>query len=91
MSSLGGGDGVVCSAFELPSIRALYPTLYTVVPGIRLEGAASDDQARVMTPAQAHAAGANAIVMGRPIIESKNPRKTVEAILKDLSRLEISA
>jgi orotidine-5'-phosphate decarboxylase len=86
-----GADGVVCSAWELESLRASYPTLYTVVPGIRPEGADADDQARVMTPAQAHAAGASAIVMGRPITESQDPRRTGERVLKDLSTLEISA
>jgi orotidine-5'-phosphate decarboxylase len=86
-----GIDGVVCSAFELPSIRKVFPNLYTVVPGIRPVGADAGDQARVMTPLQARQAGASAIVMGRPITESSEPRKVVEAVLKDLSVLEISA
>jgi orotidine-5'-phosphate decarboxylase len=84
-----GADGVVCSAFELPEIRRLYPGLYTVVPGIRPEGFASGDQARVMTPAQARAAGAHAIVVGRPITASADPRQAVESIIKDLIETEI--
>jgi orotidine-5'-phosphate decarboxylase len=86
-----GCDGVVCSAFELEDIRARYPGLYTVVPGIRPEGMAANDQSRVMTPGQARAAGAHAIVMGRPITESKDPRKVVEAVMKELSVQRLSA
>jgi orotidine-5'-phosphate decarboxylase len=86
-----GTDGVVCSAMELPHVRSQSPGLYTVVPGIRPLGAAVDDQARVMTPAQARAAGAHAIVMGRPITEAKNPRLVVESVLKELSSQAVSA
>jgi orotidine-5'-phosphate decarboxylase len=86
-----GADGVVCSAMELAQIRKLSPSLYTVVPGIRPEGSASNDQARVMTPSQAHLAGASAVVMGRPITESPNPREVVENALKELSSQAVSA
>ena len=79
-----GADGVVCSAFELPEIRKTFPSLYTVVPGIRPEGSAAHDQARVMTPLQAHQAGASAIVVGRPITEASDSRAATEAILRDL-------
>jgi orotidine-5'-phosphate decarboxylase len=81
-----GADGVVCSAFELKQIKALHPHLYTVVPGIRPEGSDANDQARVMTPGQAHEAGAHAIVMGRPITESPEPRHLVESVLKKVGR-----
>jgi len=80
-----GANGVVCSAFELPLVRAKQASLYTVVPGIRPMGSSVGDQARVMTPAQASCAGANAIVMGRPITASPNPRLMVESVLKELS------
>ena len=86
-----GADGVICSAMELESLRERFPSIYTVVPGIRPEGFDSHDQARVMTPSQAHRAGANAIVMGRPITESRDPRSVVENVLKDLSVSAISA
>lgn len=86
-----GVDGVVCSALELPSIRTAYPGLYTVVPGIRPEGAAANDQVRIMTPAQARQAGASAIVMGRPITEAQDPRAVVESVLRDLTLLQVSA
>jgi len=80
-----GVDGVVCSAMEVDLISARYPSLYTVVPGIRPEGSAAQDQARVTTPALARKMGAKAIVVGRPITESKEPRKMIEMLLKDLS------
>jgi orotidine-5'-phosphate decarboxylase len=86
-----GTDGVVCSALELPALRKSFPGLYTVIPGIRPEGVAANDQARIMTPAQARQAGASAIVMGRPITESSNPRSVVESVLKDLSVQRVSA
>lgn len=89
-----GADGVVCSALEVSEIRALYPTLYTVVPGIRPAGTSANDQARIMTPAEARAAGASAVVVGRPIIEASlpgGPRAMVESILKELSAEPVSA
>jgi orotidine-5'-phosphate decarboxylase len=86
-----GADGIVCSALELADIRQQYPTLYTVVPGIRPEGFEAHDQARIMTPAQARRLGANAIVMGRPIFEASDPRKVAERVLKDLSLQVASA
>lgn len=79
-----GADGLVCSALELEAIRARFPKLYTVVPGIRPVGSAANDQARVMTPLQARRAGASAIVVGRPITGAENPLEMAESILKDL-------
>jgi len=91
-----GADGVVCSALELESIRRNFPSLYTVVPGIRPDGYVNsvgnrDDQSRVATPALAHALGADAIVMGRPIIEAADPRAVAESVLRDLTLKSISA
>lgn len=79
-----GVDGVVCSPHELQTVKRVDAKLYTVVPGIRFEGAEVGDQARVMTPKEAAALGADAIVVGRPITMSLNPRATVEKILKEL-------
>ncbi len=63
-----GADGLVCSPHEVALLRAaLGPAPVLVVPGIRPEGAARGDQARTMTPAQAVTAGADWIVVGRPI------------------------
>jgi orotidine-5'-phosphate decarboxylase len=85
-----GADGVVCSAVELPAIRARFPSIYTVVPGIRPAGFAAGDQARVMTPLEAARAGANAIVVGRPITESPDSRAVTQNILDDLTHAATS-
>lgn len=80
-----GADGLVCSPQEVAPLRQRFgKDVVLVVPGIRLQGAAADDQHRIMTPAQAHAAGASWVVIGRPITRSENPEQTARAILKDL-------
>jgi orotidine-5'-phosphate decarboxylase len=84
-ASTWGIDGIVCSALELPEIKRLNPGLFAVVPGIRPEGTATYDQARVTTPARARQLGADAVVMGRPITGSPNPRGVVELAIRDLS------
>jgi len=78
-------SGMVCSPQEIVAIRKIHPDLYLMVPGIRPEGSEKNDQERVMTPAEASRAGASAIVVGRPITRSADPRKTAERILQDLS------
>lgn len=76
-----GADGLVCSPLEVAMLRqALGPSLKLVVPGIRSAGAATDDQARTMTPAQAVAAGADWIVVGRPITSAADPGKAAASI-----------
>ena len=70
-----GLAGVVCSALELPVIRKVCgKDFLTVVPGIRPAGSSADDQRRVMTPRMAAEAGADFIVVGRPITKAENPR-----------------
>jgi orotidine-5'-phosphate decarboxylase len=86
-----GLDGVICSALELAEIRSQFPGLYTVVPGIRLEGGDKNDQARVTTPALAREMGAHAIVMGRPITRASDPRAIAQSVLKDLNPSRVSA
>jgi len=69
-----GLDGVVCSAAEARVLRdALGPAFKLVTPGIRPAGSGSDDQARVVTPAQAIANGADYLVVGRPITAAPDP------------------
>jgi orotidine-5'-phosphate decarboxylase len=69
-----GADGLVCSPLEVELLRqALGPTVRLVVPGIRPAGTAAGDQARTMTPVQAVAAGADWIVVGRPITGAADP------------------
>ena len=81
-----GADGVVCSAFEIETLRAdLGPDFLLVVPGIRPAGADAGDQKRVMTPAEALARGASHLVIGRPITQSVDPAAAARAIAQELA------
>ena len=72
-------DGVVCSAREAPMLRdAIASPFVLVTPGIRLPMAARDDQVRVVTPADAVRAGADYLVIGRPITAAVSPRVALE-------------
>jgi orotidine-5'-phosphate decarboxylase len=80
-----GLDGVVCSAHELATVRkAAGPDFLTVVPGIRPAGAAVGDQRRIMTPAEARSAGADILVVGRPITAAPDPAAAARAIAQEL-------
>ena len=81
-----GADGVVCSAQEAAMLRgALGAGPVLVVPGIRPAGTESADQARTMTPRQAAEAGADWIVVGRPITSSSDPAAAAAAIAAELA------
>ena len=80
-----GLGGVVCSPHEVAAIRARCGTDFKlVVPGIRPASAALGDQKRVMTPAQAIAAGADHRVIGRPITQAQDPVAAAQAIAAEL-------
>ncbi|WP_245296828.1 MULTISPECIES: orotidine-5'-phosphate decarboxylase [Rhodomicrobium] len=80
-----GFDGVVASAQEAAAIRAeVGPGFLIVTPGIRPAGAATGDQARVVTPAEAIAAGADYLVVGRPISAAADPRQAANAIIGEI-------
>jgi len=80
-----GLDGVVCSPHEAARLRAdLGPEFLLVVPGIRPSWSASGDQKRVMTPAQAAQAGADVLVVGRPITGAENPAEAARLIAGEL-------
>lgn len=80
-----GADGLVCSGHEVAMLRDTFgPQPLLVVPGIRPPGSALADQARVMTPGAAMAAGASHIVVGRPITGAHDPAAAAAAILADL-------
>jgi orotidine-5'-phosphate decarboxylase len=81
-----GVDGLVCSAEEAAALRSLVgASMVLVTPGIRPAGAAAGDQKRVMTPARAIAAGADYLVVGRPIVEAADPQAAAEAILAEIT------
>jgi orotidine-5'-phosphate decarboxylase len=80
-----GMDGIVCSPLEAEAVRkAVGPDLAIVTPGIRPSGSAAGDQKRVMTPGEAIAAGADYIVVARPVVAAENPRGAAEAIVAEI-------
>ncbi len=80
-----GCDGVVASGEEPAAIRPKVPGGFLIVtPGIRPAGKSPDDHARVTTPTQAIAAGADYLVLGRPIRDAADPRAAVEAIVTEM-------
>jgi orotidine-5'-phosphate decarboxylase len=75
LSASAGIGGCVCSPLEAAALRAQHQEPFALVtPGIRPKGAAVGDQARVMGPAEAIAAGASQLVIGRPITKAEDPR-----------------
>jgi orotidine-5'-phosphate decarboxylase len=81
-----GVDGLVCSGEEAASLRPIVgPRIALVTPGIRPAGAEAGDQKRVMTPARAIAAGADHLVVGRPILEAPDPSAAAAAIVREIA------
>ncbi|MBP6864317.1 MAG: orotidine-5'-phosphate decarboxylase [Candidatus Didemnitutus sp.] len=83
-----GMRGLVCSPLEVSLLRSQLPAgMQLVTPGIRpANEAGSDDQKRVMTPADAARAGSSYIVVGRPILKAADPAAAAQAILAELNR-----
>jgi orotidine-5'-phosphate decarboxylase len=85
LAATAGLRGLVCSPLEIARLREVLPAgMKLVTPGIRPAAAATEDQKRVMTPADAIQAGADWLVIGRPITKADNPRAAAEAILATL-------
>jgi len=81
-----GLRGLVCSPLELAALRQLVPAdIQLVTPGIRTGAEKADDQKRTLSPREALAAGANWLVIGRPITAAPNPRAAAERIAASLS------
>lgn len=81
-----GLDGVVASAHEARAIRrACGPKFLIVVPGIRPAAAAANDQSRVASPGEAIRAGADYLVVGRPITSARNPHAAALAIVGEIA------
>ncbi|MBR1123432.1 orotidine-5'-phosphate decarboxylase [Bradyrhizobium lablabi] len=82
-----GVDGIVCSPEEAARVHKIVGhQMHLVTPGVRPAGSATGDQKRVMTPGRAIAAGADYLVVGRPIVEAADPRAAAEAIQAEISQ-----
>ena len=87
LATESGIGGIVCSPLELARLRPLLPNkIKLVTPGIRPSGTEAGDQRRIMTPAAARKAGADYLVIGRPILSHENPAFALEEIQNELSR-----
>jgi orotidine-5'-phosphate decarboxylase len=85
VATKAGLRGLVCSPLEIATLRKTIPAqVQLVVPGIRTGAEKADDQKRTMTPKEAITAGANWLVIGRPITAAENPRAAAEKILESL-------
>ena len=82
-----GVDGIVCSPEEVAALRAIVgDQMSLVTPGIRPAGSSSGDQKRIMTPARAIAAGADYLVVGRPVTEAADPKAAADSIQAEIAQ-----
>ena len=85
LADKAGLRGVVCSPLEISGLRQILPAnMQLATPGIRPADANQDDQKRTLSPKEAMVAGANWLVIGRPICAAENPRAAAENILASL-------
>lgn len=81
-----GIDGLILAGSEVAAIRTLLgPEMLYVTPGIRPAGAQASDQKRVMTAAQAIEAGADHIVVGRPVVQAEDPRRVARTMIGEIA------
>jgi len=81
-----GADGIICSPREVKLLRAdhTFDHMIIATPGIRMPGSPADDQKRTMTPIEAIRAGADYLVVGRPIIDAEDPVKAAQIIAEEI-------
>jgi len=85
LANTAGFDGVVASGREAAAIRAATGGHFLIVtPGVRPQGSSTQDQARAVTPKEAIAAGADYLVVGRPITRAPDPREAALAIVREI-------
>jgi orotidine-5'-phosphate decarboxylase len=86
MGNKAGLRGLVCSPLEVAELRQMLPaSIQLVTPGVRIGSSPADDQKRTLSPREAVDAGANWLVIGRPIYSAPDPRAAAEAIWKSLN------
>jgi orotidine-5'-phosphate decarboxylase len=86
-----GIDGLVCSPEEAGAVRKVVGhQMNLVTPGIRPAGSATGDQKRIMTPARAISAGADYLVVGRPILEAADPKAVADAIQAEIAPVQVA-
>jgi orotidine-5'-phosphate decarboxylase len=86
-----GARGLVCSPQEVAAVRAeVGPDILLITPGVRPAGSDTNDQARVATPEEALRAGADLLVIGRPITGAADPGAAAAAIAASLRRAEVA-
>lgn len=89
LARTAGMDGVVCSALEASTVRREFgPDFKILVPGVRPASAATNDQSRIATPGDAVRAGADYLVVGRPITAAANPRAAALEIAAEIAGAE---
>lgn len=82
-----GVDGLVCSAEEVRALRDIAgPGMVLVTPGIRPAGSATGDQKRIVTPTRAIESGADYLVVGRPILEARDPKVAADLIVAEIEQ-----
>ena len=87
LAQQAGIEGLVASPREITAVRrACGDKLTLVIPGVRPQGSTADDQKRILTPPQAMQAGANYLVVGRPIRDATDPRQAARDIVTDMAR-----
>jgi orotidine-5'-phosphate decarboxylase len=85
-----GCGGLVASAKEAPELRRELGNDFAIVtPGVRPAGSAPGDQARVLTPREAIAAGATYLVVGRPILEATDPSQAADALVREIEEAKV--
>jgi orotidine-5'-phosphate decarboxylase len=84
VAEMAGAHGVVCSGHEVRAVKTTFPKLAPLVPGIRLEGGATHDQARIATPKSAAADGAKYLVIGRAVTAAADPAAALETVFAEL-------
>lgn len=81
----GGAEGIVCSPLEIADVSGISDRLAVFTPGVRPSGSSHDDQVRVSTPREAIAAGADYLVVGRPITNARDPVAAAAAIVTEIT------